>query len=85
MEAFPGKLEVAEGLPWYVSCVHVEDLAVGSLVVPSREKDMSIYLTPGYRRSNDNVKQSKLYLLFEVKYISTNVLHCYPPNKANNQ
>ena len=47
MEALPGKLEVAEGLPRDVPRVHVENLAVGSLVVPPREKDMSIYLREG--------------------------------------
>ena len=47
MEALPGKLEVAEGLPRDVPSVHVENLAVGSLIIPSREKDMSIYLREG--------------------------------------
>ena len=47
VEALPGKLEVAEGLPRDVPRVHVENLAVGSLIIPPREKDMPIYLREG--------------------------------------
>ena len=47
MEALPGKLEVAEGLPRDVPRVHVENLAVGPLIIPPREKDMSIYFREG--------------------------------------
>ena len=60
MEALPGKLQVAEGLPRDIPCVHVENLAVGPLIIPPRDKDMSIYFREGIVEGGKGVTSSRM-------------------------